>query len=216
MGLVAGFVAPLFGVSLVVDAFFSRLRCLCYLCILLNIEGSAEGGESVRTLVDLLGLSPTPCPFSSVLMCPFSVFLSLTRRGAMVIQEKFTRYIDFATAIVNALPPEEVPTDLADAHMIFKACDMFAGFDRLGEEDLRDAMRAVLGQAEVRDIVFVFRLADEADGTVQLVVRDLRGPNSFLGCLLPEYFEVLARITVRHARWKKRRPPLQLRRVWLQ
>lgn len=49
------------------------------------------------------------------------------------------------------MPPEEVPTDLEDAHLMFKACDLFDGFyDQLGEEDLRDAMGAVLGQAEVR------------------------------------------------------------------
>ena len=74
---------------------------------------------------------------------------------AAVLQGTFSKYIDFAKSIMNSLPPEDVPTDLRDAHMIFKSCDLLNGFYyELGEEDLRDAMGAVLGQAEVRDKSF--------------------------------------------------------------
>eukprot|EP00903_Cladosiphon_okamuranus_P014223 g13214.t1 len=61
----------------------------------------------------------------------------------------FSRYIDSAKWIMRVLPPEEVPTELRDVHMIFKSCDLLDGFyHELGEEDLKDAMGAAMGQAE--------------------------------------------------------------------
>lgn len=70
----------------------------------------------------------------------------------MSLQKKFNKYIDYAKSIMRALPAMEVPTDLTDAHMFVKACDMFDGFyDQLDEEDFRDAMGAVSGLAKVMD-----------------------------------------------------------------
>lgn len=76
----------------------------------------------------------------------------LTDPTPILLQEKFCKYIDFAKSIVRALPPEEIPTDLTDAHMLYKVSYMLDGFyDQLGEEDLRDAMGVVSGVAKVMD-----------------------------------------------------------------
>lgn len=67
----------------------------------------------------------------------------------MVLQAKFSKYIDFARSIMRALPPFEVPTDLTDSHMFVKATDMSDGFYlQLSEDDLGDAVRAVSGDTE--------------------------------------------------------------------
>ena len=51
---------------------------------------------------------------------------------------------------MRALPAAQVPMDLADAHMFFKAGDTFDGFyDELDEEDLLDAIGVVSGLAKV-------------------------------------------------------------------
>lgn len=68
----------------------------------------------------------------------------------LVLQEESNKYIGSATSIIEALPPEEVPADLMDAYMFIKASDVCDGFfDELGEEDLRDAMGVVLGDAGI-------------------------------------------------------------------
>lgn len=65
-----------------------------------------------------------------------------------MLQRKFNRYIDFARTIMRALPAEEVPTDLTDAHMWVKATDLFNGlFDELSEEDLKDGIGIASGDA---------------------------------------------------------------------
>ena len=76
--------------------------------------------------------------------------------GAYFLQEKFSKYIDFARSIVRALPAEDIPADLADAHMFVKACDLFDGFyHQLGEEDLQDAVGALSGDSEAVNLTKV-------------------------------------------------------------
>lgn len=57
---------------------------------------------------------------------------------------------------MRALPAEEIPVDLADAHLFVKACDLFDGFyHQLGEEDLRDAMGALSEDGEAVNLAKV-------------------------------------------------------------
>lgn len=106
------------------------------------------------TLIDLAWLGSNVLPLSSVLIfpSPISLGFAFADPTPALLQETFSKHRDFAKSIMNVLPPDEVPIDLMDAHMIFKACELFDGFYyQLGEEDLRDAMGVVLGQAEVMD-----------------------------------------------------------------
>lgn len=91
-------------------------------------------------------------PLSSVLTKSWPTWLEfcLADPTPVVLQRKSSKYIDFAKSIMGALSADEVPTDLTDAHMLFKARDMFDGFsDQLSEEDVRDAMGAVSGLVKV-------------------------------------------------------------------
>jgi len=83
-----------------------------------------------------------------------------------VAQDKFNKYIRFAKTIVEALPPGEVPVDLADTLEFMKACDMFVAHehDELGEQYLKDAEETVAnGYEPCRSVVKVsFMTAEDA------------------------------------------------------
>ena len=126
-------------------------------------------------------------------------------------QEKFSKYIDFARSIMRALPAEEIPADLADAHMFVKACDLFDGFyHQLGEEDLRDAMGALSGDGEAVNLAKVMDeyvpFAQERYTRFQaLLVRTVgRPPDSPVLCTAPCFLFgawcVLARVADRRPR----------------
>lgn len=123
---------------------------------------------------------PYPC---GVCRCPLDRYFL----GCFVFafQENFSRFIGFAKSIMRALPPPEgVPTDLADAHMMFKACDLFDGFyDQLGEEDIRDAMGAALGQAEVMDKFVPARLFLKAALHCPIWWCVISGPRVYVSCV---------------------------------
>lgn len=101
------------------------------------------------------------------------------------LQEKFSKYIDFARSIMRALPPEEIPTDLADAHMFVKACDLFDGFyHQLGEEDLRDAMGALSGDSEAINLAKVMgRVGSSRAGASHKIQFDLATYVQSMQCL---------------------------------
>ena len=86
-----------------------------------------------------------------------------------MLQDKSSKYVVFAKSIMKALPPEQIPVDLADTHMFIKACEMSAGFhDQLGEEDLRDAMGSVSDSAESVSLSKVMRVSSWCVGMVLL------------------------------------------------
>eukprot|EP00752_Nemacystus_decipiens_P005075 g4606.t1 len=90
-------------------------------------------------------------------------------------EEKFGKYIDFARSIMRAFPSEDIPTDLADAHMFVKACDLFDGFyHQLGEEDLKDAMGALSGDSEAVNLVKKPRPIPQAELCRWLLKTDIR------------------------------------------
>ncbi|CAM9760733.1 unnamed protein product [Laminaria digitata] len=60
----------------------------------------------------------------------------------------FDKYVKIAAAIVKTLPAEDVPADLTNTLLFFKACDMFVGNFRFGSGPVRETMEAMIGDQD--------------------------------------------------------------------
>jgi len=100
--------------------------------------------------------------------------------GGHIVQDKFNRNIQSAKSIMQALPSQAIPADLADTHLFVKVCDVVGYQERLDDGNLRDVATTVesgyescssMIKASYGEVLWQVARTSETDGASREVIH---------------------------------------------